>query len=332
MNGSLNFLKFFAVMVVTLFHAYSGIGFFRTGFLFVDLLFMVSGYFMAESLCHKRITFKDFAVKRFLRLYPVFLVANASIWMVRFGNGESSEAAHILASLFFVSYSPLPFPPSLIGWFCPALFYACITLYPLVVMPKSDKVKMGLFMLIALLFYTFIWVTTKTLGKVEYLYGGWVMKGYLRGIAGVALGIFISYGARAVKSFNYSLMQALEFLSMLGIAGLLLVKPSLFNQVLFVCASCGLLLVCSQNVTFAVKALNNKASVFLGKLSLSIYLSHTTLLYVLKHYYCCFKGIETIGVYVVLVMATGILWYYVFEKGSDRLLQKFRAGVTCCHI
>ena len=199
-------------------------------------------------------------------------------------------------------------------------------------MPKSDKVKMGLFMLIALLFYTFIWVTTKTLGKVEYLYGGWVMKGYLRGIAGVALGIFISYGARAVKSFNYSLMQALEFLSMLGIAGLLLVKPSLFNQVLFVCASCGLLLVCSQNVTFAVKALNNKASVFLGKLSLSIYLSHTTLLYVLKHYYCCFKGIETIGVYVVLVMATGILWYYVFEKGSDRLLQKFRAGVTCCHI
>jgi exopolysaccharide production protein ExoZ len=140
---SLQSLRGMAAMLVVLFHASGMIGseaygdrtvfgdFFSWGHSGVQLFFVISGFiilYVYRNDIGRPETFKKYAIKRFVRIYPVYwvvLVPLIALYFAipQFGTGAETELSVIVGSIFLVGTAP---PILTVAWtlFHEILFYA----------------------------------------------------------------------------------------------------------------------------------------------------------------------------------------------------------------
>ena len=80
-DPGLDILRGISILLVVLYHLdlnYSGIVLFKGGFIGVDIFFVISGYLITSilfiNLKEKKFSFKEFFLKRFVRIFPVYIL------------------------------------------------------------------------------------------------------------------------------------------------------------------------------------------------------------------------------------------------------------------
>lgn len=82
------------------------------GWLGVDIFFVLSGLLMAKILFVRRVSLKDFYVRRISRILPVFLIYVGCIYGAGYLFWNSEESANVLSTVFFLR-TYLPSDPSI---------------------------------------------------------------------------------------------------------------------------------------------------------------------------------------------------------------------------
>ena len=322
-------------------------GFFRSGYLWVDLFFVLSGFVISYSVETERSkTFsrqevESFLVARIARIYPlhfaclVFLLAyqlllliplvvvgrtpgNLAIW-------SGPSIANFFEQLFLLNAWGIS---GRVGWNIPSwsisaelVAYLCFPIMVALVV-KGQAVARFLLLGGAIAFYAYVASTTGVLDIVKGL-------AVLRCLAGFILGMMIYYhrGATArLSSAALSLCQA-------GAIALILATLTLdLNDVLAVPAF--VLLVASTWTDNGVvpRLLANRPLIWLGDISYSIYLTHVCLLMPLHLVTsrldkyaglspAFVRGLEILSS-VALVLAVSTLTYRWIETPARRRIVK----------
>lgn len=104
-NYDLDILRAFSVIIVLLFHfefSFSGLNFFKSGFIGVDIFFFISGFILSKIYLKKKISYKTYIFKRIKRIYPILLfvliLINFSIYFLP----EQLSKIFSLQSLFSI--------------------------------------------------------------------------------------------------------------------------------------------------------------------------------------------------------------------------------------
>lgn len=256
MIGSLNFFRFVSIIFIALFHAYGKQDVLRNGYIFVEFFFILSGFLTLFSIQKHNLTFSKFIVKKFWRLYPIFIILDIINIVVRVYLEEKIKVPNLVNTILFTSYGFFPNKPPIISWFCPALFWGSLAMCPLIFSSKiNTKAKMLITFLISVILYSIILFTTNKLSGVNYEYLGFIYKGTLRAIAGISLGLSLKYLLDiSLFKINKNKLQILEIISLLlFIVSFCFVNNGVLFPVLSIISFYLIILVFSQNITFISK-------------------------------------------------------------------------------
>lgn len=323
MLGNLQFFRFWAIMIIAVFHGFRGIGIVPNGYLFVEFFFIASGFFAMESYHKRKPDLKKSIVTRFLRLYPVFLISNILFFIVSAYYGREFSSNQIMHTLLFLSYSPFSTTIPLISWFCPALFWSGIVMFLLIRFPRTEVGKFIITLSTSVLLYAYIFYTTTDLGGISHVYFDLFSKGFLRGVAGVSLGAALSYFKLLTAQKNLRGLQVLEILTLIIFAYVQFAGQSVPIQIAHILVSVALIILCYQNKTYLMKKFDHRYCVFLGNIAFSIYLSHVTFIAFMKHaspdY---FDNAKNLATYVPAVILLGVAFYYLIEKPINMLVSR----------
>lgn len=323
MLGSIQFFRFWAIVMIALFHAFRGIGIADNGFLFVELFFIVSGYFIMESQKKSNSTIMNFVWKRFLRLYPVFLVSNILYFIIGYYYGRDFSSVQIRDTILFLSYSPFSTNIPLISWFCSALFWSSVVLIIILHVFQKIRHQFVVTLLLSILLYAYILYTTSTLGGISHVYWGFLLKGFLRGIAGVCLGAALSCFKTLSEKYTFSYLQFFEIIAIAAFVYMHFGGHSVLTQILYICVSIALTFLCYQNKTYLIRKLNNGVSIFLGKITFSIYLSHTLYISIIRYNAPSYFDQKIhLLTYLPAIFVIGMVFFACIESPITRYLGK----------
>ena len=330
-NHLIEFWRFVASLIIAGFH---GAVIFRTGWIFVEFFFMLTGYFAFKHLMEKPDSIKEpehfpikYTLKKMVRILPYSTIAILIIYIrqvtaYKLSFSDSIKyALYILESLLLVNgtgtiprvfglrediainYMPLP-----------SLWYLTVIIVALPVMMYLvyylyKKLGLGLVGLFPILIYGYLIMKDGSInGWHEDL--GFYFSLCNRGLAGMLLGGLIYYIADLLKnakltSLKKSMLLIVEICFMLGVIGIATLKFPLY-ELLSVILLIGSLSITLSGVT-ATSKVHFTPIEYLGKLSLPIYCMHPVIQYifgtdnVLKYY-----GLTILSSIIVLVIVEGI--------------------------
>ena len=274
---SLDLVRFFAAMSVVLYHYtsraesntfeyFSEIS--KFGYLGVPLFFIISGYVISLSASNR--TAFEFAISRFVRLYPAFWVSIAFTVLVSvFLSGESKYSlVQVLANLTMLNdYLGYPNIDD-IYWTLQAeiKFYACIFL--LVLFNVFDKTKIWLS----------IWILITALHLItsQPFFMGWFISPYYSSffIAGVAFYLIHKEGFNAYNIFVLiSSLLLSVFRGFEQVSGFI-IEPSIIDKYIAVFIICVFYGIFYLLVSEKLKLVKRKIYLYLGGITYPLYLIH----------------------------------------------------------
>ncbi|MCU4492631.1 acyltransferase [Acinetobacter guillouiae] len=118
MIKSVQYLRGIAAVLVVLFHASSALmthftlgskNYFSWGEAGVDLFFIISGFIMVYITYNKNISFKNFFLKRVIRIYPVFWVYASIALLIFLINPNMINRSTAMPTLILPSYLLIPY-------------------------------------------------------------------------------------------------------------------------------------------------------------------------------------------------------------------------------
>lgn len=301
--------------------------FVEKGWMFVELFFIISGFLCAASgkAKIKGISFKAYLLSRLKRLYPPALFALLLDIIVRIigivftGSGYRLTLFNTIKSLTFTTFIVFgeePFPT--VVWYLHVLLL-CYLLYFLIGKAKNN------------LLYLFGVGTLLILGLSLYLLKldlPFLYANIGRGYFSFAIGLLI-YEFQAAAKEKARTVVTLVFMTLSAICLILSLCfsfKSVFGDVLlgFTVLIFPTVMLTLLNIPIFSKLFSIKPLVFLGKLSMGIFLVHVPLLNLFNIIYAttglmCLdsKMVFIFAILIILLAAVG--WHYLIEK---RLIPK----------
>ncbi len=281
----------------------------------VDFFLVLSGFILAHSyLNDMQIPFRDFALRRFLRMYPLHLLTLLVTLAIFALFGLHTNAKEVLLHFFFIQnmgFGPTGVKLNVPAWTISVEFWINIAafLVLLVIRPKNIVVQVALFLL-ACACFALIARLTGNINVNQQNYMGFLNAGLVRCSASFILG-YLSYrlylrchGWRpatwlisAVWLVFFAIILALPGHSPLGFA-----TPFLFAGIILV-------LACSEPRTQAL----TRPYVLLGDVSFSVYLVHDPLLRLFRE--TGFEKSALTGIcFMAVVLVVAALSYRLYER------------------
>ena len=323
---SFNGLRFFAILIIVLYHIKRDVACCYSGYLAVDLFFILSGFLLAKTYEKLSQSYqndslyiaKAYFSHRFSRLWPeYFFAVFISIFLL--GNFSKFQTHPIFLNIFMTS-DIAEIPNFLHGsWFVPVIFWCNCLLFSLLAFGK-EKTK-GLILPIIAIICLFHLVSRKKLDlHVQLTEFAHLSDGTIRGLFGCIIGIYTYWACQALKNYKAnwrpmflkSILLIGEIISVIWL-GYILIFQKKFNMIFFdiyfyVPFLIGLLYFQKEKL---LKFLSWKITASLGTISYSLYLSHFTIILFFKK--MSLKGFEAYerGILTVLLsIALAFLNYY----------------------
>lgn len=343
-NGTIEIMRFVFCMSVLLFHIgkylfgepslKNGIHFalFPHGSIGVEFFFLVSGYLMAKSISKKAALNKkgdlgsntiSFMKNKYLSIFPYHVVALAFTFLVdcitrNWGISEIIRRfTEAVPNVFLIQMSGISFyNPNHITWYLSAMFIAMFVLYPLASKYYSECIKI-IFPIGILLLTGWLVHDDNCLTGVMVWKGLLGYKGTIRAFIEIALGMIafeISEYLRKVEINNRQkwMLRCIE-MGCYVCAGVFIMMTFMKKYEVYVLFA----LFVAVTITFSgvthIKALDNKVSYFLGKMSLPIYLCQVAAINIGVTYFGDMSYAEQIGLVVLLNFAFALVCQWVGE-------------------
>ncbi|MBQ4103518.1 MAG: acyltransferase [Clostridia bacterium] len=223
----IDFWKFIFTIIIILYHANKMEGFekanlFPYGYIVVEFFFMVSGFFMAKSICAIQSTpIKNlgdetwrFTFKKTNSFYTPFFVAFWIHFVIRMIIEEVEapdlylEITHTIRELTLTYSSGITFGRYHNGptWYISSMIIAMFIIYPF--LRKFFKTFSSVFApTFALLTYAYLQHEYSSINLSAH-FGKYLSLGLLRAVCGICVGIFIFHLVNKVKSSNSELTVA----------------------------------------------------------------------------------------------------------------------------
>lgn len=303
----------------------------------VDCFFIISGFFLFFTTNFAQ-NFYQFALKKLIRLLPVVIFAiilyHMVNWVVIHKGVPVLPDVWELFMLHNIGFTK-PYPHLENTWFLSVLFWvSCLYFY---VYKLIDKKWFNLIMAgCVFLGYSFYFHSyAANYENVYYV----INLGVMRGLAGMSLGYFIynMYNdfLKNVRFGTSKIWQKL-FCTVAEIGLLIFVFKNILyqsmrynNKLMIILAFALLLILFIIKQGYIAKLLENNVSVFLGKFSFSIYVTHVIVRNLWMKYFCVnypelAADFPTWNIFMLYTFAIvlGIITYYLIEKPSINFFGK----------
>ena len=316
-NSLIELIRFIFASVILLFHAGSDAGilnniyhigglevtFFKYGYLGVDYFFIVSGYLMAREAFNKSSKNNDysklgketvdFLLKKIRSIMPIYLVACVLVSLYFLVNGKDSIfIVERLPSLLFIQRSGIVEKEFIgLAWYLSSMLLCMAILYPL--LRKHNQIFSLIYgPLFGVLIIGYLINTTGSLSGVSDWIGVTYKCNY-RAFAELSFGAACFEISRRIgerkwkngKKFLFSLSATL--FTLLSVAATLSANR-IFNDGCILLCMCVFVTIFFGEVGFfsQTRALyNNKVFIYLGKLSMPMFLLQNVLHYWVSYVY-----------------------------------------------
>ncbi len=302
----------------------------------VDFFFIISGFFLFANIDYSQ-GFLNFAIKKLKRLMPTVLGVLLITFIVSLLTPFNWIKHENLFTILNIQNVGLTLqngsiPPS---WFVSSLFWGmCFYFY----LGKIFSKNVFNFVTACLIFvcYSIFVHVPNSWNIMNYCY--FINMGMVRALAGIGLGYFVrmlynDYSEVINLQFNSLkskiIFSALEIYLFFTLFYYLCFHASSYNNVLFEVIIFLLLFICFLiHKGILSKLLENNLSVFLGKFTYSIFLSHYLIkdlwnIYIMnkcQHFVIYHPIMNIVSIFVVSIIV-GILTYYLIEKPSAKFLR-----------
>lgn len=283
-----------------------------------------------------------YAVRKAVKIWGIYMVALIFMFVVRIVTSDGMTLTEILGELFhfkweylmihMAGYNPSPafgvdylLPP---GWYLSAMIIATVPAYFLAA--KFQKTYSGLIApLTASMIYTYIIQTQGTLDVGNSLVANIVMLGVLRAYAGISLGAFIYRCTEKVnldKAGKY--LNVADFLAWIAVIGIFFLNIDNYRDgdSLFLLLPFSIILlnggVGSGVVSRFFNSHGKKLWLYLGRLSLYVYLFHCQICYLWQAYVHIDNIILSYVLYLFVVMVLSVLVMNLHRLISRRIRKR----------
>lgn len=314
----------------------------------VDLFFILSGLFFTIKITStlKMQSLYEFVKKKVLRLWPVL------IWVIFLD--------FILSLTGIINFSFLGYIITLLGlngngigiqlgyvsvfWYVSAMLWVLILYFYLLKNFDKKKVNLVIALLIYFSYVFLLHVKDGHIGSHIQTFYFIFNVGILRALGGIGIGYFIGEWYKnnlsRIKTLTLSIKSTIILTIIeLGclyfiIKNLIISKLRFPNQFIFMIFFSAIIVLFLWNKGYISKALSNNFSLFLGKYTYSIYMTHNTIIKLLNgtiweyHPEIVFKYPVlniVIGLFAIFIL--GVFTYHFIEKPmADIILKKQSAN------
>ncbi|WP_105624763.1 acyltransferase family protein [Cronobacter malonaticus] len=340
-RGDIDGLRTIAVVLVIFFHA--GISFFSSGFIGVDIFFVISGYLITgkvfRDISNKRFSFESFVVGRLWRLQPALItVLLATIIIASYCyvpadyqvfTKSAKYTSLFLSNQFFDKQSATYASPDAdafllihtwslaIEWqwyFFFALFATCVVILTSKVTDKNNEkiIRYGWLLLTVFASLAMMLVNLSTHGQYYYSLG---MRAFEFLIGGSAALLQIKTKTPGKTQQNLMSVCALSIIVWIAARNISVdYYPNEYT--LLVCLATALIFFCQDG--FLNKMLNFAPVNYLGRISYSLYLWHWPV-FVTLHYLDYSLTGKVLALALSLTLALAMLSYHGIENRFRRV-------------
>lgn len=302
--GEIDFWKFICCIVIVVHHSFQIFDdrlYMAAGSICVEFFFIVSGYLTAASVARKNEKFEsdkigtqtvDFLFHKIKGFIYCYIFAVITCLAVRIaGEGLSATVLNekitlSIVDLLLLNSSGLPhwyiFSAS---WYLSAMLLGLAVIYP--IMRKNRDLFINIIAPItALILYSVMLNRDGYIGEPEKWYYI-VTKGFLRSIAGLSLGSTAYALCERIKKHNINrsvsvMFTLVEFAAMaFALFALYKNKQNLTAAVIFAFFVC--VVISATRLSITAPLFNRPIFLYLGKLSMAVYLCHQTAAYAFKY-------------------------------------------------
>lgn len=299
----------------------------------VDFFLVLSGFILAHSYLYRMdVTFKDFALRRFFRMYPLHLLTMIFAICVLAALGQDLRASDIALHTLFIhnmGLGPNGLALNIPAWTISVEFWINVGVFLILLFFRNHRrVILACMLVIAVLCFALIAWRSGHLNVNDTNYKNILNAGLLRCSASFVLGLVVYELYRKFQGWTapmwlvvtcvlifFAIVMTLPGHTPFGFSA-----PWLFAGIVFVLA------ISESKTANAMKPL-----VWLGDVSFSVYLVHHPFVGIFRE-----SGVEksaiSVIVFVLLVYCVAFIAYKFFERPTYRwLLEKtaaYRAPVT----
>lgn len=341
-NGKIEFFRFCFCITVIFYHLNQSyfdlkyefgeyFSFFRYGKIGVEFFFIVTGFLFARS-CYKN---KDvnvplgkdtiqFVFHKWLAIFPyhaiAFFVTFIAIVFIR-DYSFFESVARLVKSLpnFFLIQKTGIYSEDIIGveWYISVMLLSLFILYPICkkyyeVFTRIVSPVIGIFL---------IGYLCEKYGYVSGVsaWDGIISKVQLRGLAEICIGVFTFEVSRFIHKYSFSkilrfIFSIIEYGCYVAVLLFSCSQVSIKYEAYALYALAAAVCLSFSGLTFGSSLFQNKVFLFLGKLSLPIYLSQTAVRLLVQYF---FKGRLSILIQVEMIMAgIFLLSLFIYVTGN----------------
>ena len=285
----LDSLRTFAVLLVMIGHYFPEdmwINFTPNGKLGVTLFFVLSGFLITQILIRSKISisngkttllrsFKDFYIRRTLRIFPIYYLLLLVLFLIGFKNISSYLGWYLIYASNFLFYFLNSFKGQLAHTWTLAVEEQFYLIWPFIILLFSKR------KLLALIIFFFIFGIVFRIYFLKFTNNTSFYILTPASFDSFACGAFLAYSRiYDVKiNINKNLLKGLVFVNIIILILIFLNRKNFYSWVFLptIVSTLSLIIIAKASIGFdgfVKKILENKFLVYLGKISYGLYLYH----------------------------------------------------------